>query len=154
MGTFSHFISFIKLFISSANCLVELYGINFTSSYQHAFVYIRQLAIHLRTAIHTKSKVLNFVTCKNLHFFIQESQQNVYSWQFVNSLLVWVKLLQTYGGSSELSLLVYPLVQTIMGTIRYEKKKKTFTRLKIFFFTSVWFPHPDISDFDFFVFVY
>jgi nucleolar complex protein 2 len=33
------------------NCLVELYSLDYHSSYQHAFVYIRQLALFLRTAI-------------------------------------------------------------------------------------------------------
>lgn len=41
------------------NCLVELYGIDLACSYQQMFVYIRQLAIHLRNAIqaHQSSKV-------------------------------------------------------------------------------------------------
>jgi nucleolar complex protein 2 len=39
------------------NCVVELYGIDFVSSYQHAFVYIRQLAVHLNNAANTKNKV-------------------------------------------------------------------------------------------------
>lgn len=36
------------------NCIVELYSLDYASSYQHAFVYIRQLALHLRSAIQKK----------------------------------------------------------------------------------------------------
>lgn len=39
------------------NLAVELFGIDQTLSYQQAFVYIRQLAIHLRGAMQTKSSV-------------------------------------------------------------------------------------------------
>lgn len=40
-----------------SNCVVEIYGVDFVASYQHAFVYIRQLAIHLRNAIIQRNKV-------------------------------------------------------------------------------------------------
>ena len=33
------------------NCLVELYSLYYASSYQHTFVYVRQLALHLRSAL-------------------------------------------------------------------------------------------------------
>eukprot|EP00005_Dracoamoeba_jomungandri_P001401 CAMPEP_0174256008 /NCGR_PEP_ID=MMETSP0439-20130205/5279_1 /TAXON_ID=0 /ORGANISM="Stereomyxa ramosa, Strain Chinc5" /LENGTH=722 /DNA_ID=CAMNT_0015338431 /DNA_START=28 /DNA_END=2196 /DNA_ORIENTATION=- len=84
-----------------SNCVVELYLLDPVSSYQHAFVYIRQLAIHLRNALSLKSK---------------ESYQNVYNWQFINSLKVWASLLSS-GGGSMCSELVYPLVQIIFGVI-------------------------------------
>jgi nucleolar complex protein 2 len=39
------------------NLAVELYGLNQDLSYQHAFTFVRQLAIHLRGAMQTKTKV-------------------------------------------------------------------------------------------------
>eukprot|EP00163_Fabomonas_tropica_P027458 TRINITY_DN5292_c0_g1_i3.p1 TRINITY_DN5292_c0_g1~~TRINITY_DN5292_c0_g1_i3.p1 ORF type:complete len:823 (-),score=265.12 TRINITY_DN5292_c0_g1_i3:127-2595(-) len=86
-----------------SNCVTELMGVDLQVTYQHAFSYIRQLAIHLRNAINTKSK---------------ESHQNVYSWQFINSLKCWVSVLSRYADSGELQPLVYPLTQVIIGTIQ------------------------------------
>jgi nucleolar complex protein 2 len=37
--------------------LVELYSIDSTVTYQHGFVFLRQLAVHLRTAIQNKKPV-------------------------------------------------------------------------------------------------
>jgi nucleolar complex protein 2 len=39
------------------NLAIELYGFDQTTSYQQAFVYIRQLGVHLRGAMQTKSDV-------------------------------------------------------------------------------------------------
>jgi len=86
-----------------ATCVCELYGLDFSASYQHAFVYLRQMAILLRTAITSKKKV---------------AQQAVYNWQFINSLRVWGLILSTYTKASELRPLIYPFCQLVTGTIR------------------------------------
>lgn len=43
------------------NSLVEIFSLDEQLSYQYGFVYIRQLAIHLRNAILQKKKVQNYV---------------------------------------------------------------------------------------------
>ena len=40
-----------------ARCLVELYQINHSSSYRIAFQHIRQLALHVRSAMASKTQV-------------------------------------------------------------------------------------------------
>lgn len=69
-------------FVSEANasaiqlmsrCLVQLYSLDPHSAYQHGFVYIRQLALHLRAAINAKTK---------------DAVKNVYCWQYINCLRV------------------------------------------------------------------
>ena len=83
---------------------VELYQINTELAYKHSFVYIRQLAIHLRNAINLKKK---------------ESYQAVYNWQFLHSLNLWSKLLvATHKTSEGLKSLIYPLTQVTIGTIK------------------------------------
>ena len=82
--------------------LTEMFLLDENVSYHHAFLYIRQLAIHLRNAITLQKK---------------ESIQAVYNWQFISSLSLWVELL---GSSSKQALqpLLYPVVQVTIGAIK------------------------------------
>jgi len=91
--------------------LVELMGLDHNLSYYHAFVYIRQLAIHLRNAITTNKK---------------DAVQAVYNWQFIHSLELWGALLGHTSSSDALQPLIYPLVQVILGTARLIATPKYF----------------------------
>mmetsp|Transcript_43200 Transcript_43200/g.69266 ORF Transcript_43200/g.69266 Transcript_43200/m.69266 type:complete len:788 (+) Transcript_43200:210-2573(+) len=108
-----------------AKCLVELFGINLSVSYQLAFVYVRQLALHLRAAILSKTA---------------ESTQSVYSWQYVHCLRLWASVLSAYPGKpvadtnakslsadeQQLRSLIYPLVQITIGTIKLVPTARNF----------------------------
>jgi len=98
------------------NCVVELYGLDMTSAYQHAFVYLRQLALHLRAAYTKKTA---------------EALQKVYCWQFLNCCKVWVAVLTAYPSlppssssssseqqQQELRELIFPLAQILIGMIK------------------------------------
>ncbi|KAK2073925.1 hypothetical protein P8C59_008164 [Phyllachora maydis] len=94
------------------NTAFELWGIDPSMGYTTAFTSIRQLAIHLRNSI-----------VKNQN----ESFRAVYNWQYVHSLDFWSVVISEHcsslkeaetGKESQLKLLVYPLVQVTLGSIR------------------------------------
>jgi len=99
------------------NCVVELFNLDYATSYQFAFVYIRQLALHLRAALQKKTP---------------EAMQVVYCWQFMHCLKLWVAVLSAScgiaskhsgaGGKDEeaqlLRSLIFPLTEVIMGVVR------------------------------------
>ncbi|ETV98692.1 hypothetical protein H310_08793 [Aphanomyces invadans] len=86
--------------IVMGNCMVELYGLDLVSSYQHVFIYIRQLAMTIRKAIAAPSA---------------DVLKGILTWRFVNCLKVWAAVVSAYPG---LKALVYPLTQLTLATIR------------------------------------
>ncbi|XP_031833246.1 nucleolar complex protein 2 [Nomia melanderi] len=101
----SKFVSFTTLpgINFMRHSLTEIYLLDNNMAYTHAFLYIRQLAIHLRNAMTLKKK---------------ENFQAVYNWQYINSLRFWTELIQSSKTDSALRSLLYPLVQIIIGTIK------------------------------------
>ena len=62
----------------TASCFVDACAIDPQTTYQLAFVHIRQLAIHLRNATQKGT---------------EEAHLKVYNWQFVNCVRLWVQVL-------------------------------------------------------------
>lgn len=85
------------------NCFIELLGTDISASYQHAFVFIRQLSMILREALNTKTK---------------EAFRKVYQWKFIHCLELWTGAVCSYSSQSELRPVAYPLAQIISGVAR------------------------------------
>ncbi|KAI0789169.1 Noc2-domain-containing protein [Abortiporus biennis] len=109
-STSAHTLPSINLMKNTAS---ELYTMDHAAAYQHAFGYIRQLAIHLRNSMRMKTK---------------EGYKQVYNWQYVHCVDFWSIVLaracdrnaviERGGEESELRALVYPLVQVTIGAIK------------------------------------
>jgi len=83
-------------------CTIQIYKLDSSMAYQHAFLFVRQLALHLRTAIIKKST---------------EKTKELVSWQFINCLRLWTHVMCAMQDHSELGQLIYPLVQVISGVL-------------------------------------
>jgi len=121
-------------------CVVELYGLDATTAYSHAFTHVKELAVLLRTALVSKSA---------------DAFRDVYCWQTINCLELWARLLEAHADKQvtmfqvigikqltwrdliacwrgvrrrlnaryvcrrqELKPLVYPVVQLLLGAVR------------------------------------
>jgi nucleolar complex protein 2 len=83
--------------------VAELYGADLALAYQQAFLYIRQLALHLRAALLKKS---------------DETTRQITSMQYLNCIRLWTKVICNHPSEADgLGALAFPLVQVIFGTI-------------------------------------
>ncbi|KAH9929483.1 Noc2-domain-containing protein [Fomitopsis serialis] len=117
-STSVHTLPSINLMKNSAS---ELYCMDHAAAYQHAFGYIRQLAIHLRNSMKVKSK---------------EAYKQVYNWQYVHCVDFWALVLaracdtqaqtERNGKESELKALIYPFVQVSLGAMKLIRNSRSF----------------------------
>ncbi|RNF07454.1 nucleolar complex protein 2 [Trypanosoma rangeli] len=82
------------------NCVVDLYGTDMEAAYQHTFVYLRQLAIYLRSALQQQT---------------QSNVRAVVNWQYLNALRTWGAVLSKYSEASQMGPLIHPMVQISVG---------------------------------------
>ncbi|KAJ1365568.1 hypothetical protein KIN20_025940 [Parelaphostrongylus tenuis] len=76
-------------------------------AYPYAFVYIRQMAIHLRNATISKKR--------------KDMVQTVYNWQMMQCLYLWTRAVSKANSVADceaISELTYPLVQVIYGILK------------------------------------
>ncbi|KAL8849595.1 MAG: hypothetical protein Q9221_005422 [Calogaya cf. arnoldii] len=96
------------------NSAAELWGMDPEVGYTTGFVYIRQLAVHLRSSITQPTK---------------DSYKQIYNWQYIHSLDFWSRVISSHcspssnptlkaSSDSPLHPLLYPLVQITLGALR------------------------------------
>ncbi|KAF8797686.1 Noc2-domain-containing protein [Phlegmacium glaucopus] len=102
------------------NSASDIFCVNHATAYQHAFGYIRQLAIHLRNSMKVKTK---------------EAYKQVYNWQYAHCIDFWCIVLgracdtkaeAETGKESELKPLIYPLVQVCLGSIKLVSSSRSY----------------------------
>jgi nucleolar complex protein 2 len=102
------------------NTAAELYLLAQPQSYNHAFTFIRMLAVHLRTVVRSSTSGKGGEN--------QEAFRAVYNWQYVHAVDFWGKVLAgacskeavegRAGLESPLRPLIYPLSQIALGVVR------------------------------------
>jgi nucleolar complex protein 2 len=98
--SYNEFTSRSIIFMSQ--CISELFHLNIAHAYQQTFLSLRQLSLHLRTAILKKST---------------EAVKYVLTWQYLNCIRLWTRVLCSLPSDDDLGPLIYPLVQIIQGVI-------------------------------------
>jgi len=85
--------------------ILSILSYDLQKAYMTIFTFIRKLCIQLRLTINEKRS---------------SSIKSIYNWQFVNSLILWTQAVCKYAKEpfSDIKLLAYPLIQTIIGVIR------------------------------------
>ena len=83
--------------------IINILNYDLQKAYTTIFTFIRKLCIQLRGTIVDKTS---------------SSIKSIYNWQFVNSLILWGRVIMKYISDSNIYLLIYPLIQTIIGVIR------------------------------------
>lgn len=102
------------------NTAAELYQLDPPLAYQHAFTFIRMLAVHLRTVVRSATSGKGGED--------GQAFRSVYNWAFVHSIDFWSQVLAGAAGTeaqaarggleSPLKPLIYPLVQIALGAVR------------------------------------
>lgn len=95
--------------------IISILNIDLQKAYLTIFTFIRKLCIQLRMTIVDKTS---------------SSIKSIYNWQFVNSLILWSRVIIAYADNEDIALLDYPLIQTIIGVIRLNYSE-TFYLLRI-----------------------
>ena len=98
--SFNNVTSSSVLFMSK--CIVELYLTDISMAYQQTFVYIRQLALLLRTTIQKKTA---------------EASKQILSWQYLNCIRLWTRVICAVPSKDDLGELAFPLAQVILGVL-------------------------------------
>ncbi|KZS99446.1 uncharacterized protein LAESUDRAFT_765522 [Laetiporus sulphureus 93-53] len=99
-STSPHTLPSINLMKNSAS---EIYCLDHATAYQHAFGYIRQLAIYLRNIMKVKSKeAYKQVACDK------------------------ERLMERNGAESELKPVIYPLVQVSLGSMKLIRNPRSY----------------------------
>jgi nucleolar complex protein 2 len=86
-----------------AQCINELYQCDIAQAYQSSYLYIRQLALHLRTALLKQTS---------------DTIKNILSWQYLNCLKLFTRIICAMPKQDELGPLIYPLVQIMYGVLQ------------------------------------
>ena len=85
-----------------AQSIAELYQSDPVQAYQQGFLYIRQLALHLRAALSKQTA---------------EATRQVTTWQFLHCIRLWTRVVCSMPREDQLGPLVFPLAQVMFGVM-------------------------------------